>query len=68
MCILIFPTTVTCNFISGINQRGIVKAHRFLCNVPVFFFPRNLNKHVFLIIFEEKSPISNFLKNLSSGS
>jgi hypothetical protein len=38
MCILVFPTTVICNFISGINQRDIVKAHRFLCKVPDIFF------------------------------
>jgi hypothetical protein len=34
---------------------------------PIFFL--GLNKHAFfLVIFEEKSPIKIFLKNLSSGS
>jgi len=67
MCILNFPTTIICNFISGINQRDIVKAHKFLCNVPDIFsgFEQAL---FFLVIFEEKSPIKIFLKNLSSGS
>jgi hypothetical protein len=61
MCILNFPTTIICNFISGINQRDIVKAPKFLCNVPDIFsgFEQAL---IFLVIFEEKSPIKNFPK------